>query len=168
VVDFVPNRNQGGLPDFGHGIYYVWLLEVDSFPPIREVLVSTGNIGSKAFEWLSKSAQIKDLGKRYGELTLDLDDIPKDFYKVPCTLVSIGTVFENQRASYKEFWSNRLKLSSSPVRNRSIRWRGTWDLQENQLSFSTQTAGRFGDDGSLYALTYSAVSKAHSENRVQP
>jgi hypothetical protein len=164
MTTFNRDAEQGGLPRLGYGMSNLWVVEIESFPPIYKVFVSNGQIAHEVFKDFNSSKTMKELLERYRVLSTSLEKIPTSFFQVPVNLISICRITTANKAYYKAQTEKLLKISVNTIPNLQIRWPANFNLETKEFAFPNARIGVFqGKEGFLVA-DLEDINSAHSEN----
>lgn len=164
MVRFTGDPNQGGLPMSESGEYQVWLLEIECFPPVNIVITSPSHIAKEALRELGSSAAIRKVAKKYHSLAEELDEVPADFYKLPCNLISLAPVPSRRLLATMAKWQSLVNFSVNAVPDTSIRWPFIYDLKTDQLAAKAQHIGVYEGTHDVYVASLERIETAHAAN----
>jgi hypothetical protein len=164
MTGFVGDSNHGGLPRPETGDHYLWLLEIECFPPINIVITSPGNIAKEAFAELGRNSAVKKVAKRYLALSKELEKVPSDFFKLPCNLISLAPVPFRRLLPTLTKWQSLVNFSVNAIPDSALRWPFVYDLKSDQLAAKTQHIGVYEGTRDVYVASLDRIRTAHEAN----
>jgi len=164
MTSFIGDANHGGLPQADVGDAYLWLLEIECFPPINIVITSQGHIAREAVKVLSRNSDVKKVAKRYQALSKELENIPADFFKLPCNLISLAPVPARRLVPTIAKWQSLVNFSINAIPDTSLRWPFVFDLDKEQLAARTQQIGVYKGTKDVYVASLARIRQVHEVN----
>ncbi len=164
MSEYIGDSNHGGLPRPEAGDQYLWLLEVECFPPINVVITSAGNIAREAFAELGRNASLKKVAKKYFALAKELETVSADFFKLPCNLISLAPAPTRRLVPTLAKWQSLVNFSVNSVPDSTLRWPFIYDLQTDQLAAKAKHIGVYEGTGDVYVASLERIRAAHEIN----
>jgi hypothetical protein len=164
LSEFIPDPGQGGLPKLDPSELYVWLIEIEAFPPLYEIRFSDKRIANEVYADFGKNKNIKKLRQKYLEMAEGHQDLGLAFFDIPVNLISICKVSEGQRLRSEKKLQEIVELSVNLIPDTSLRWPFTYNVKEDKFSSITECVGRYNGEKKYYVAKLSFLRKVHELN----
>lgn len=163
TVNF-PDEGQGGLPTLNPSELYVWLVEIEAFPPIYQIRFSDRRIANEVYQDFGKNREIKKLTKSYLELAATNENLEPGFFEVPVNLISICKISVGQRSRTLEKLQEMVNLSINLIPDLSLRWPFIYNLKEDKLASITERIAKYTGAKNYFVAKPSFISQVHETN----
>lgn len=162
--DNIPDPGQGGLPKLDPSELYVWLVEIEAFPPLYQIKFSDRRIANEVYADFGKNKAIKKLRQEYLEMAEGHSDLGTDFFDVQVNLISLCKVSEGQRALASRKLQEVLGLSINLIPNISLRWPFIYNLKQDKLTSITERVGMYTGEKNYFVAKPGFIHKVHQAN----